>query len=813
MPRSLTPLIGRAGLITAVQDIIIRQGTLLLTLTGPGGVGKTRLALAIAANLAGHFGDGARVIDLSNLRDPNLVVAAIADQLGIDDRDSTPIGTKLAAALRDKRLLLVLDNFEHVLPARSDVLGLLDSCQHVVALVTSRIALRVRAEREFRVAPLEIPSLDEQVDDLEEFPSTALFLERARSAGFTLRPGDAPIVAEICRRLDGLPLAIELAAARIRVLPPADLLSRLSIPLPILAGGPHDLPDRQRTMRDAIEWSYRLLTPQQQGLFRSLSVFVGGFTLSAVESIEPDGAVLEDLSGLVEANLIQPANSASMARYTMLETIREYGRERLESPKESSTAESTSAVKAHAWYFVKFAESTDELQPDEGNIRAALHWTIANEEAGLALRLCAAMSGYWQRRGQLGEGLRWHSQALALPASEPVPVSIRLAALVGATKIATDVSAFNDAEIWADQAVALAMDTGIPQQQQVALTVRGGLATEQARYADATLDLERALTLADEQTDQAVLGETLIALSYVLLFTGDSERAEILADQGIAIIREQGDVRVLGKALRLLAWQHTHSGDYQRAEAAGMESLRLFRGIVDTGGTAAALRQLGATAALGGDMQLAVSRYEQALAIAQSRGDERQTYQLQAHLAGPALKSGDLLRARELALSSVAGARRLGDRWATGMSLTILGHVELADSGFDRARAIFEESSALMLVIGNPMYMSWSLEGMAGVEVARGQYENAAIFCAARDAHLRRLESRLPPLNPAGHQETQAAIGRHLDDQAIATMADLAGRRSIEELISAFRHAHGTGSDHGDTQVAVAARVSSVEGA
>ena len=247
-------------------------------------------------------------------------------------------------------------------------------------------------------------------------------------------------------------------------------------------------------------------------------------------------------------------------------------------------------------------------------------------------------------KGSAGTGRHWH----CLP-SEQVPVSIRLAALVGATKIATDVSAFSDAEIWADQAVALAMDTGIPQEQQVALTVRGGLATEQARYADAALDLERALTLADERTDQAEFAETLIALSYVLLFTGDPNAPRYSPSRASRSLRERGDVRALGKALRLLPG-NTHipvttSGRRQL----GLESLRLFRGIEDTGGTAAALRQLGATAALRGDLQLAVSRYEEALAIVSEPRRRASDLPIAAHLAGPAMESGDLVRARELA--------------------------------------------------------------------------------------------------------------------------------------------------------------------
>ncbi len=423
LPALLTSLLGRER-ETAKLRQLLSHAVRLVTITGPGGVGKTSLALHVARVVQDSFADGVCFVSLAPIRDPTLILATIAHALSLPESPNRLLFDSLKDHLRDRQILLLLDNFEQIISAAPLLTELLSACARLQLLVTSREALRVHGEQEFLLSPLVLPD-QARIADVLQYPGIALFVERAQAAQleFQLTPQNAAAVTEICSHLDGLPLALELAAARIKLLPPQAMLAQLrDTPLQLLAGGGRDLPARQQTLRSAIKWSYDLLDAAEQRVFRWFTVFVGGSTLEAALAVIGPPASMEVLESLVNKSLLRTIDSNGAARLLMLETIREFGWELL-----AHTAESQTARRAHAAYYLALAEDAEQkltgadqkiwfqrLDSEQNNLRAALQWAIENQESELAQRLAGALQPFWFGRGYWSDGRRWLEVALAM---------------------------------------------------------------------------------------------------------------------------------------------------------------------------------------------------------------------------------------------------------------------------------------------------------------------------------------------------------------------------------------------------------------
>jgi len=728
LPTSLTPLLGREQEAQRVCSLLQRSEIRLLTLTGPGGVGKTRLGIQIASDLMHDFAHGVCFVSLAPLSDPELVIPTIAQALGIPEVGDAGAETapqpleRLNTYLQEKQVLLLLDNFEQVVAAAPALVELLTACAQVKVLVTSRAVLRVSGEYECPVSPLALPGPKELPDAraVAQSPAVALFVQRAmpRLPDFSLTDANAAVIASICARLDGLPLAIELAAARIKLLPPEALLARLEHRLAVLTSGARGLPAKQQTLRSTIKWSYDLLSADEQLLFRRLSVFVGGCTLKAVEAVcnKVDHVglnVLDGVAALLDNSLLQQTEQAGdEPRFVMLETIREYGRECLEA---SGVKEEIR--RAHANYYVAFAEEAEpklcsaerenwvhRLEREHDNIWAALSWSVERKEAATALRLGGALWRFWLLQGHLSEGRQWLEKALAVAVPQ-VPPALRAKALTGAGVLAHYQGDFRQAKVFCEESLALFRELG--DKRGIVASLNGlGLTVGQATRARNNYAVARALY-----------------------------------EESLAIVRELGDIWWIAETLWDFARVAFYQGDYTAGNPLWEESLALFRELGDRRRIA---EILGSRAFYQGNYTTELTSMEESLAIMQELGDRRSSARL----------------------------------------LYALGHAAFVQDDYAKARTFYEEALAIIQELGIKWFIAFCLDGLAEVAVAQGQPEWAAHVLGAAALLREALGVSPPPHNLANYERTVATTRAQLGEERFAAVWAEGREMTLEQVLA-----------------------------
>lgn len=697
LPIQRTGFVGREKEVGAVKDLLLRQDVRLVTVTGPGGIGKTRLAVEAANELIERFQGGIYFVPLSALNEPGLIASEIVQTLGLHGTGGQSPMEILKKHLQDPSrppLMLLLDNFEHLLHAAPIVAELLAAGPNLRILVTSRAALHLYGEREFPVPPLALPDSRStpSLEALSRCPAVALFVQRAVAAkpDFELNRENASGIAEICTRLDGLPLAIELAAARVKVLSPSSMRARLASRLQLLKGGARDLPERQQTLRAAIDWSYDLLSAAEQKLFRRLSVFVGGCTLESAEAVcnakdDLELDVLDGMASMVDKSLLQQiAQANGESRFVMLETIREYALEKLEA-----NGEGRATKRAHAAYCLVLADEDSAAQDGAGepdwlpgfrleqdNFRASLEWLIETGDAEWGLRLGAALFRFWELREQLAEGRDWLDKLLKLGGSA-APTKARARALIAA----------------------------------------GVLASEQGDYASADSLFRKSSDISRQLSDKQGVAVALNALAVLSRDRGDIGAARSLFEEHVAQWRDLGDPRMIARSLSNLANVVRLERDYDGASALYAECLSIFRGLGDRTGIGWTLNYQGDVARDQGNRTAARALYGQALAI----------------------------------------FRELSDRWGIAGALTDLGSLAMEERDYRTASSLYRESMRVYEELEHKRGIARLLENFA---CSAGAQDHAGRCLRLAGAAAALRQSIGAPLAPMEQSKLKACLDR-----------------------------------------------------
>ncbi len=688
IPAPLTPLVGRQRETEELLDLLWRPDVRLVTLLGPGGIGKTRLAIEAANGLVDELEHGATFVNLTPTRDPALVLPAIAQVVGAREEGDRPLGDTLRDHLRDREALLVLDNMEHVIEAAPAVAELLAACPRLKVLVTSRERLRLRGEQTLDVPSLAFPDTSRlpNLQALSRFDAIGLFVQTARGAlpSFELTAENAATVAAICVRLEGIPLAIELAASRLRHLSPASLLAQLDSRLATLTGGARDLPVRQRTLRDTIAWSYDLLSDEEQTVFRRLAVFTGGCALDLAVPIVVSptngtargrgvtgGALLDTAAALADKSLLRWLDVSGENRVGMLEIVREYGVDAL-----IQAGEDDAIRRAHAQVFLALAERAapelmgpeqpiwlDRVELEHDNFRSALRWALAAGESSLAIKLVGALSRFWYLRGYLIEGADWSTRVLAADSGEPSLV--RAQALHGAGLITETLGQLDRAIPAYEEALAIRETLGDREGAARTLNNLANCAMDQRDFARAVSLHGRSLEHSRALDNPQGVGRSLAGLATVALQQARLSDAEALFNEALPLLREVNDLHSVATIIANLGVLAVSTGDYARARAAAEEALQIWRVLGDPIGIANAVGNLGEIAYMEGDLDRARTLFLDALARYEEGGVQRNASLIHYYLGVIAELEGRLNDAWSSYAAGLEGSLASDDRVGT----------------------------------------------------------------------------------------------------------------------------------------------------